>query len=34
VFGELGYGAALAVLLIVMMIIPLALFARLARRSA
>ena len=29
VFGELGYGAALAVLLIVMMIIPLAVFARL-----
>jgi multiple sugar transport system permease protein len=34
VFGELGYGAALAVVLIIMMIIPLALLARLARRKA
>jgi multiple sugar transport system permease protein len=34
VFGELGYGASLAVLLVIMMIIPLAILARLARRSA
>jgi len=34
VFGELGYGAALAVVLIIMMIIPLAVLARFARRKA
>jgi multiple sugar transport system permease protein len=34
VFGELGYGASLAVLLVIMLIIPLAILARLARRRA
>ena len=34
VFGELGYGAALAVLLVVVMIIPLTIIFRFARRRA
>jgi multiple sugar transport system permease protein len=34
VFGELGYGASLAVLLVAMMVIPLAVLARFARRRA
>jgi multiple sugar transport system permease protein len=34
VFGELGYGAALAVILVILMIIPLAIIFRFARRRA